>query len=298
VAVVEQLGSEIPRAGASLPEVVYAPVSELRHPGRLIRTMLGDLYGGRGLAWRLFVRDIRARYRQTYLGYLWAVLPALATTFLWVFLKSRKVVSFEAPSGLPYAVYVLTGVMLWQLFTGSLRSPLRAVESSRVMLGKLNFHREAVLASGLGQILFDFVLSFLVLCGLMCFYRPNLPVTVLLFPIGAMMVMVLGYGIGLVLTPIGLLYKDVERTIDVVLQYGFFLTPVIYPPLVQWPGSLLNWVNPVAPVLIVTRDSLLVGSTEYLIGFLAYSLFGIVALAAGLVAFRLSMPIVIERMGS
>ena len=82
-----------------LPEVVYTPESLVRRPGRLIHGLVVDLLASRELAWRLFVRNISAQYRQTMFGYLWAFLPALATTVLWCFLHSQKILDFET-SGL------------------------------------------------------------------------------------------------------------------------------------------------------------------------------------------------------
>jgi len=73
---------------AALPEVVYTPDSELSHPLTMLRALISDIYAGRELAWRLFVRNIRAQYRQTLLGFVWLLIPPVATTLLWVILKA------------------------------------------------------------------------------------------------------------------------------------------------------------------------------------------------------------------
>ncbi len=74
-----------------LKETVYTPDSELLHFGRLMRNMASDLLASRELAWRLFVRNISAQYRQSRLGYAWAFVPPLFTSLIWIFLQSQRV---------------------------------------------------------------------------------------------------------------------------------------------------------------------------------------------------------------
>ncbi|MCK4944376.1 MAG: ABC transporter permease, partial [Candidatus Aminicenantes bacterium] len=73
------------RNNSKISEVVYTPASQLAHPMRLVKTMWSDLMASRGLAWRLLIRDISAQYRQTILGYLWAFIPPIFTTLIFVY---------------------------------------------------------------------------------------------------------------------------------------------------------------------------------------------------------------------
>ena len=84
-------------AAAPLAVNVYTPESPLRHPGRLLRALLRDLLAARELAWRLFVRDLSANYRQTYLGYIWAFLPPLLASATFIFLQSQGITGSMAP---------------------------------------------------------------------------------------------------------------------------------------------------------------------------------------------------------
>ena len=101
---------------ALLPVVVYAASSELVHPLQLVHELLSDIVRGRELGWRLFLRNLQAQYRQTLFGYVWAIMPPLMTTLVWVGLRSVNVVNFNAVPGVPYAAYVLAGTILWQTF--------------------------------------------------------------------------------------------------------------------------------------------------------------------------------------
>jgi lipopolysaccharide transport system permease protein len=283
---------------ALLPVVVYAASSEVAHPLHLVHELIHDIVRGRELGWRLFLRNLQAQYRQTLFGYVWAIMPPLMTTLVWVGLRSLDVVSFSAAPGVPYAAYVLTGTILWQTFLNSLNSPLTSIEGAKDMLVKLNFPREALLLAGFGQMLFNLLIQLALLAILLLVLQVPLPSTAPLFFVGLLMLIALGHGIGLLLTPLGLLYTDIQKAIQAFAPFAMFLTPVLYAPPTQGRLVLLNYINPVAPVLVATRDWLLLGHTNFLAGFFVYSAFGVVATVFGLILVRVSMPFLIERMGS
>src|SRR4029077_1454087 len=98
--------------------------------------MVRDICSSKELAWRLFVRNISSRYRQTVLGYLWAFLPPIMTTVVFVYLQR---VGFFAvgPTQVPYVAFVFAGLILWQAFTDALNAPLRMVQQSFSILTKV-----------------------------------------------------------------------------------------------------------------------------------------------------------------
>ena len=297
IAVKSPLAEPAPEPGP-LPVVVYAASSELMHPWHLVMELFRDIVRGRELGWRLFLRNLQSQYRQTLLGYFWAIMPPLITTLVWVGLQSLKVVKFSAEPGVPYAAYVLTGTILWQTFLNSLNSPLTSIEGAKDMLAKLNFPREALLLAGFGQMLFNLLIQLALLALLLLVMRVPLPSTAPLFFVGLMMLVALGHGIGLLITPLGLLYTDIPKAIQAFAPFVMLLTPVLYAPPTEGRLVLLNYMNPVAPVLVVTRDWLLTGRTDFLAGFLVYSFLGVVATLLGLILVRIAMPFLIERMGS
>ena len=278
-------------------KTVYSPGSALRHPQQLIRLMWRDLLASRELAWRLFLRNISARYRQTLLGYVWAVLPPVFTTTVFVFL--RNVGFFEvAETQVPYVVFLLTGMMLWQAFTDALTSPSRMVAGSVSMLTKVNFPREALILVGIWEVLFSFFIRLLVLVSVVLWFGIRIPWTAALFPIGVFSLVGLGIMLGVLLVPLGVLLPDVGQGLPFLVSLWMFLTPVLYAPAESWPGSLTMMLNPVSPVLDTARAWLLTGSPEYLSGFLAVSAMTVAGLLCGWVLYRLALPILIERMSA
>ena len=282
-----------------LPEVIYTPESALRHPRQLLGSMVNDLLASRELAWRLLVRDLSAQYRQSILGYLWAFLPPIATTLTFVFLNSQRIMSLSTDDGgVPYPVYVMVGTLLWQGFVDALNSPIRLLASSKSMLAKVNFPREALVLAGLGEVLFNFTIRLVLLLLIFLWFGVTLPPTALLAPLGALSLLALGLMIGIIISPMAMLYQDVERGIAVLVSLWFFLTPVVYKPPTMWPASLLAMLNPVSPLLITTREMLTTGSLTQLGGFLTVSGVTLVLLLFGWLLYRVAIPHLIERMAA
>jgi lipopolysaccharide transport system permease protein len=280
-----------------LPVVVYTPESQLRHPGRLLRDMWGDLRASRELAWRLFVRNISAQYRQSVLGYLWAFLPPLFTTLVWVFLNDQKILNV-GQTDIPYPVYVLLGTLLWQGFVDALNSPLRLVSSSKDMLAKINFPREALILAGLGEVLFNFFIRLILLIVVFIGFGIRVPWTVILAPIGVASLIALGLMIGILLTPLGLLYGDIQRGLAIITSLWFYLTPVVYSPPTTWPASLLAKWNPVSPLLVTTRELLTKGIVTDIDSFILVTIVNFFLILLGWLVYRLAMPHLIERMSA
>ena len=94
------------------PLTVYTPESPLRQPAKFVRDMIADLLASRELAWRLFLRDLSAQYRNSVLGYVWVFLPPLVASLPFVYLNSTGVVRMgETP--IPYAAYAMVGTIIW-----------------------------------------------------------------------------------------------------------------------------------------------------------------------------------------
>ncbi len=281
----------------ALKETVYSPDSQLRNPRLLVREMLADLMASRGLAWRLFVRNISAQYRQSLLGYLWAFLPPLFTMAVWVFLNEQNIINVEDP-GIPDPVFVLTGTVLWQTFVDAINSPLKVVNESRGMLAKINFPREALILAGLGEVLFNFAIRVLLLVAIFTWFQIAVPATVPLVLPGVLALITLGLMFGILLTPLGVLYSDIGRGISIITGFWFFLTPVVYPMPKSGIAAEFAQLNPVTPVLITVREWLTLGRASQLTGFWIVSTVSVVFLLFGWLLYRIAMPHLIARMSA
>lgn len=275
---------------------VYSNEPELRRPGRLLGAMICDLWKGRELAWRLFVRDFSSKYRQTALGYVWAFLPAIATSLAFILLQSGGVISV-GELGVPYAAYVMIGTLLWQVFADAMQSPLATVLASKAVLVKINLPREAILLSGLYLVAFNFLIRLVLLAAVFAWFRILPPPQALLLPLGALSLAVFGFMIGLLLTPLGILYQDVTQSLPILTSIWLLLTPVAYPPTSEGLLGRISSHNPVTPLLGTSRDWLLEGRAADLGGFLWVFGIALALLFVGWVVFRIATPHLIARMG-
>lgn len=277
---------------------IYSAESSIRKPGSMLRAMWGDILHSRGLAWRLAVRDISALYRQSVLGILWAFILPLANTLTWLFLRNSGIVSVHE-TDIPYPVYVFTGTMLWAIVTESLLAPLQKTQTSRSMLTKINFPREAIIFSGILQTGFNSLIKIiLILIGMVGLGYYAVDWTILLFPLGIVSLMIAGTAIGLLLTPIGLLYTDVSKGLTIAMQFLMYATPVVFPiPKAGWVSTVISY-NPLTPLIMTTRDWLTGNPVEFLDGFLLVNATFMIVFFVAWVLYRAAMPFLIERMSS
>ena len=280
----------------SLPVTIYTPESPLRHPARLLAAMFRDILASRELAWRLFVRDLSAQYRQTYLGYIWAFLPPLVASATFIFLQSQGIVQISGTT-VPYAAFAMMGTLLWQVFVDAMLCPITAVQSAKPMLAKINFPRESILLAGLYMVLFNFLIRLVLLAVVMAIWHVRPDAGLLFFPVASLGLLAGGFAVGLVLLPVGSLYGDVGRGISIVSGFWMLLTPVVYPARTAGlAGWLATW-NPASPLLTTAREALSGTAFTHLPAFAGVSLAAAALCFLGLLAYRLVMPILIERMG-
>jgi lipopolysaccharide transport system permease protein len=281
----------------TIPVSVYTPASQLTNPRGLFRGMLRDIMISRELAWRLLVRNISSRYRHTFLGYVWAFLPPIMTAGVFVFLQNAGYFTV-GQTQVPYAVFVLAGLILWQAFADAVQAPLRLVQQSHSILTKVNFPREALVLAGVGEVVFACLIRLVLQILALLWFGVGVSWTAIWFPFGMLALIGMGIALGLLITPVAILYHDAGQALPFALYLWMFLTPVIYPAPITWPGSLLVLLNPVSPVLDTTRDWLFSGSPHYLSGFFAVCGLTVLVLLIGWLLYRLALPILIERISA
>ena len=276
---------------------VYSPKSQLATPKSLMIRMWSDLLACRELAWRLTIRDISARYRQSVLGILWAFIPPVLTSFIFIVLNNEGAIRIPQMN-VPYPVFVIVGTVLWQLFVDSLNAPLRVVTSNKAMLVKVNFPREALILTAVAQVLFDFGIRAIILVAVFLIYGVSLSWSLLLAAFAVAMLMFLGIMIGTILTPLGILYTDINNALVTFTGIWFFVTPVVYPVPEKWPYSILINLNPVSPLLVTSRDLILGTPSGNHAAFIAVSALTLAGLLVMWVFYRVSIPIIAERIDS
>ncbi len=278
---------------------IYTPESGLANPVQLIKGMWHDTFShqARDLAWRLFRRNLAAQYRQTIFGYMWVALPPLLMSLVWIFLNAQQVVKVT-DTGIPYALYAFTGNILWQSFLLSMQIPIQRANAERGTITKLNYSRESILAAGFLESLFTAFIQLVLLIPVLLYFHVDIGLSLLLAPAGIFMLVLMGVTAGTLLTPIGLLYQDIGRGIPIIGRFWFFITPVVYPLPTEFPGKLLNYLNPVAPVITNARNWITGQPATLVLPFIIIMATTIALLLFGLLVYRLAMPHIVERMSA
>ena len=265
---------------------------------KLFSASLKDIYASRFLSRQLAERDIKAQYRQSYLGMFWAFFTPLATALVWIVLNNSGTVRLT-DTGMPYPLFAFSGTLIWSIITESIKSPMQSTNGARGILTKINFPKEALIISGIYKLLFNTSIKLLLLLVFVLFYGVGFSWTLLLVPVAVIGAVLVGTTIGLFITPIGLLYTDINKIISFGLQFLMYVTPVVYA-LPKEDGLLktLMTYNPLTPIILTTRDFVVGTVSTYGYQFLIVIACCIPLLLIGLAIYRLSIPIIVERLSA
>ena len=281
----------------NLPTVIYTSASERGTIKHVLEAMIKDFRDSRELSWRLFIRDLSAQYRQSFFGILWVFVPPIVTSTIFILLQSRNIINF-GQTDISYPVYVIVGTMLWQIFVDALNAPLKASTNAQALVAKINFPHEALLISSFYMVSFNALVKFAIIVLTLVVFGVSLTWGILLSIPFIFLLILLGLALGTLLTPIGLLYADVASSLPILVQFAFFVTPVVYPIPTSFPFSLIGVFNPVSPLLISARDLLTKGMISDWMAPLIIALITFTLMIMGWFYFRVSLPIIIERMSA
>lgn len=260
--------------------------------------MLQDLCDSRFVAWRLFVRDTSARYRQTVLGFLWALIPPLAVALGLTWATRANVIQI-AETNLPYPAYVIISMTLWQTFVEAVNGPMRALGEAKSIISRINIPREALLLSKLADIGLNFSIKLVLIAAVFVWFGIKPSASALATPFALLALVAFGTSIGLFLAPLASLYEDIARGLGIGLAAWMFLTPVLYP--VPASGGALAKViaiNPVTSLLVTVRELACGLPLTHLPQFAFFAVVSLILVGFGWVVFRLSVPFIIERTGN
>ncbi len=206
----------------------------------------------RSLVWR----DIKVRYKQTAIGAGWAILQPLLTMVIFtvIFGNLAKIPS----DGLPYPVFAYTALLPWTFFAQGLNRTGNSLVGNAQLITKVYFPRLLMPLSALGAPAVDFLLSFLILLGLMAWYGITPTWSVLALPLFLLLALLTAMTAGLWLSPINVKYRDVSYTLPFLTQVWMYSSPVVYPvSLVPERWRWLYSLNPMVGVIEGFRWALL-----------------------------------------
>ena len=279
-----------------LKTVVYTS-DKKTHFFQELRAIFKDIKSSNFLAYQMAKRDIQAQYRQSFLGFFWAFAPIITNSLVWIFLNSSGTVNVNADSSVPYILFVVIGTTLWSIFSESLLLPITSVNGAKGLLSKINFPKEALLLSGIYKMLFNLLLKMILIAGILVVYGIMPGVQILYFPLILCAMIIFSVALGLFVTPIGLIYTDISRLITIGVPFLMYFTPVVYAVPKQGLFKTLFELNPLTFLFNDARNALIGVQLENLPFTLILGILSFAFMLIGLVIFRKSMPILIEKIG-
>lgn len=217
---------------------------------------LRDLWAYRELIYFLTLRDIKVRYKQTVLGALWAIIQPFMTmvVFTIFFGKLAKVPT----DNIPGPIFFYTGLLPWGLFSKALVDTGHSIVSHRNMITKIYFPRLVIPVSSILAGLVDFAIAFVVLLGMVVYYnytpgsefRVIPTVWVWTLPLFLLLAVITALGVGLWLSAMNVLYRDIQYTIPFITQLWLFITPIAYSSsLIPEEWKVVYGLNPMTGVV-------------------------------------------------
>lgn len=215
-----------------------------------------EIWRYKELLYFLSWRDIKVRYKQTIVGVGWAIFQPIMTMVVFsVFFGNLA----KMPSdGIPYPIFVYTGLLFWQFFSSSLGEVSNSLISNASIITKVYFPRLILPIAGIVTKFLDFFIASIILVGLMFYYgyTPSL-VGIIVTPLLLIISFMSALGGGLLLASINVKYRDVRYVMPFFMQILLFLTPVIYPSSIAGKYSWILALNPMTGVIKAARSSLL-----------------------------------------
>lgn len=287
-------GTHVDFGALAMRERINSAESVLRDPLRLIRSWREDADLSWPLGWQLAKRNIQARYRQTLLGYAWAILPALGATVAFVLMRSANLLNTGEPE-IPYPVYAFIGALFWQLFATAVSQPMEVIQGNKALLTKVQFPRESLLIAAGLLILHDLLVKLAVLPILYITFGVWPDGDIVYLPLIILAFLIFGGAIGILLAPLNLIFNDVGMLVKIILSLMILVSPVGYVvPKEGWLKDVIVY-NPLTPLLDAVRGALTTMPMPDFAAWATVGFLGFMLLVIALLFYLIALPIVVER---
>lgn len=257
-----------------------------------VRDMLHELVEYRDLLITMTRRDLLLRYKQTIMGFGWAIL--MPFTYMIVFsVIFTRVVPLETEA--PYPIFAYAGLLPWNFFASSLRFAVGTLVTNRTLVTKVYFPREILPFSVILVSLVDFGVGAIMLAGLMVYFKVAISAAILFLPIVLIVQILFTAGVTLLLSMANLFFRDVKYLIEIVITLWMFATSVVYPVdrVGGQMGALLA-LNPMTPIIDAYRAVILMGRLPEPGPFLYAATVSVVLLVVAWIAFHRTEPVFAE----
>ena len=241
---------------------------------------LKELFQYKDLFWTLAQRDLKVRYAQTMLGFIWAFVQPLSALLIFTFVFD-KVANVETNTDAPYQIFAMSGMIAWTYFAFVLNQAGSSIIGAQGMVKKIFFPRLIIPLSKAVVGFVDFGIAFVLMMGLMVYHQYVPSSNIIYLPIFILLTIITALAVGIWVSVLTIRYRDFQQVVPFMVQFGLYATPIGYTAqtatdkLPNWL-SVLYYLNPMAGVIDGFRWCILGSNPPTDYAYISFSIVGII----------------------
>jgi lipopolysaccharide transport system permease protein len=216
---------------------------------------LKELIKYRDLFYMLTLRDIRIRYKQAAMGFLWALFMPIVAVAAGILIKQAMASVSGHAVDMVGIVSISVKVLPWTFFISAIRFAVQSLVGNSNLVTKIYFPRAVLPLASIAACLFDLAISAVILTVILCFVHLGISVYILWTPLILLFLVLFTTGLGLLLAAANLFFRDVKYVVEIILMFGIFFTPVFYDANAFGHLRTLMLLNPVGSILETLNQS-------------------------------------------
>ncbi len=256
-------------------------------PRKKPKLSFSELWDYRELFYFFVWRDVKVRYKQTYVGAAWAIIQPFVTMIVFT-LFFNKVAKIDSGSAVPYAIFSYTGLLFWNYFSGTISTVSNSLVGNSGVITKIYFPRIIIPISSILLGVVDLFFAAIMFVILMIYFKiaPSAAGILMLFPM-LLLTMAVSFGGGIFFAALNVRFRDVKGGVGFLVQILLFLTPIIYP-ITKVPVRFreLVYLNPMTAVVTTMRATLIHSGAIDWTGLAISTVTAILSVIIGVLYFR------------
>lgn len=256
--------------------------------------MINNIFSSKDLVWQLFIRDFKARYNQSLLGWAWIFLMPIITMGTFLILNISGVIRIgKIP--VPYPIFGLLGFSLWQIFSNGWLVLTSSYIGGGSLIAHIYFPREALIIASIGQVVVDFLIRLGLVAVVYLIYGLTPSFIFIFFPLFVLPIFLLTLGLGFLTAIMQVIIRDTKNFIGVGMDFFLFLMPIMYTLPEKGLLAQFNNINPIFFLINAPRDLIISGKIEYPLEFFLSTLLALIIFLIGWFIFYIAQPKLSER---
>jgi len=256
--------------------------------------MIKELFKYRDLLFMLTFRDIRIRYKQAAMGFLWAIFMPLVAVAAGILIKKAMAVVSGQYLDLQGVVSISVKVLPWTFFISSIRFSVQSLVGNSPLITKIYFPKAVLPLASVLACFFDFSIAVIVLSVLLTIFKIGISIYILWLPLLTLLLFLFTAGLGLFLSAANLFFRDIKYVVETILMFGIFFTPVFYNADQFGNWRVLLLLNPIGSILESINNVVVLQEAPQLIWVGYASIASLLMFCIGMIVFHKKEPVFAE----